>query len=298
MTDHDNRSPDQIQRDIRETQDEMSRTVDQLGNQFTPRNLVNALFDKAEDSNIEARQIIDGARRNPLALGLLSAGAIWLVSDYDARPGAFTSRNNSDSLDDNALPDLDTSYDHDHRSYVAHMSAIERRDGEDDVLYQRRRDDARANYLMIERGHEEDDRSYRQRLDEATEAMRARRDEMADKARCAREDAGQRLAQAKSQVKERSRQGASRVSGMYQDNPMIGGLAAAFVGMIAGSAAPATRRERKALGDQGQRMIDTAKDKAQQMGEQARAKKDEFVTRADDKVRSNETQPHSAMTNA
>ncbi|MEE4538298.1 MAG: DUF3618 domain-containing protein [Erythrobacter sp.] len=298
MTDQDNRSPEEIQRDIRETQDEMSRTVNQLGNQFTPRNLVNALFDKAEDNDVQARQIIDGARRNPLALGLLSAGAIWLVSDYDARPSAFTSRNNSDSSDNNTLPDLDTSYDHDHRSYVAHMNAIERRDGEDDMLYQRRRDDARANYLMIERGHEEDERSYRQRLDEATEGMRARRDEMADKARRAREDAGQRLAQAKSQVKQRSRKGASLVSGMYQDNPMIGGLAAAFVAMIAGSAAPATQRERQAFGEHGERIIDTAKDKAQQMGEQARAKKDELVTKADKKVRPDGTGTRAEMTTA
>lgn len=42
------RDPAEIERDIRRTQDEMSRTVDRIGDQLTPRNLVNALLDKAE----------------------------------------------------------------------------------------------------------------------------------------------------------------------------------------------------------------------------------------------------------
>ncbi|MEM7687476.1 MAG: DUF3618 domain-containing protein [Pseudomonadota bacterium] len=293
MENTDNRSPDQIQRDIKRTQDDMSRTVDKIGDQFTMRNLVNALFDKAEENDVQARKLIDGARRNPLALGLISAGAIWLASDHEARPGSFRSgdRNNSDADDKSwreklseKLPDFDDSHERDHRAYVDHMNLCKPRDNEDDTSYQRRRDYARGTFLMIERRHNEDDAGYRQRLDEATEKLRTKRDEMAERARTAREDATRRMQSASEQAKQRASQGADRITNTYQQNPVIGGLAAALIGMIAGSAAPATAREREVFGDVGEDMVETARQKAQDMGEKARAKKDELVEKADNKV--------------
>ena len=61
-----NDDPAKIERDIRRTQDDMSRTVDKIGDQLTPRNLLNGLLDKADENGIDARYLVDGARRNPL----------------------------------------------------------------------------------------------------------------------------------------------------------------------------------------------------------------------------------------
>jgi ElaB/YqjD/DUF883 family membrane-anchored ribosome-binding protein len=283
MTDHDHtdhRSADAIERDIRETQDDMSRTVNRLGDQFTARNLVNALFDKAEDNDVDARRIYDGARRNPLALGLISAGAIWLVTDYDAHPRAFT----SSSSGSDGLRNRDEDHDHEHRAYLEHMNRIERNRDEDHDLYQRRRDDARGSFLMIERRHEEDDKSYRDRLDEATETMRRRRHEMAESARKRRDEAMTKAREAGSRVSENSRRGAERVAGFYEDNPLIGGAIAAMVGLIAGSSAPATRSERKLMGEHAEHSLDAARHKAKGLGDKARAKKDEAVDRAERKA--------------
>ncbi len=277
------RSPDEIERDIKRTQDDMSRTVDRLGDQFTPRNLVNALLDKAEENDVQARAIYDGARRNPLALGLLSAGAIWLVSDYDAHPKAFNSSNTNQD-DDNGVPDLDTSYERDHRSYIEHMSTVERRDGEDDALYQRRRDDARANFLMIERAHDEDDQSYRKRLDDATNQMRQKRDEMAENARKTRDHAKAKARELRDQVSDRSQRGMRRTSDLYNSNPLVGGAIAALVGLIAGSAAPATRKERQMLANHAESTLDTAKAHGQNLAEKARSKKDAALEKAERKV--------------
>src|SRR3546814_9564052 len=80
MAEQDTRNPAEIEQEIERTQDEMSRTVDRIGDQLTPRNLLNSLLDKAEENDIDARYIVDGARRNPLALGLIAAGGIWLLS--------------------------------------------------------------------------------------------------------------------------------------------------------------------------------------------------------------------------
>ena len=141
MTQTDTRDPDEIEMEIRRTQKDMSRTVDRIGDQMTPRNLLNSLLDKADENGVDARFLLDGARRNPLALALISAGAIWLVSDYDAKPSAFTSNDGNDS-DTGYNPHYD--YDPDHRGYIEHMSRVERLPSEDEVTYQRRRDEARG----------------------------------------------------------------------------------------------------------------------------------------------------------
>ena len=268
MTQTEKRDPDAIERDIRETQDEMSRTVDRLGDQMTPRRLFDSLLDKADENGIDARYLLDGARRNPLALGLISAGAIWLASDYDAKPGAFTS-------DSNDYDDYDDRYDYDpdHRGYVEHMSRIERNPDEDDLAYARRRDEHRGTYLMIERDHDEDHKTYRQRLDDATDKMREKRDSFADSARAGRRD-----------VARRGKRAARKGQQAYYDNPLVGGLAAAVVGAIAGSVVPSTRTERENLGPQGAKALHKAEDKAREAGDKVRTKKDEAVAEADRKM--------------
>lgn len=91
MTDNTtNRSPDEIERDIRATQDDMSRTVEQLGSELTGRNIVKSLVDKAGQSGFDVRYLINAAQRNPLALGLIAAGGLWLFSGSDAKLSAMT----------------------------------------------------------------------------------------------------------------------------------------------------------------------------------------------------------------
>lgn len=81
--------PEAIERDIRQTQEDMSRTVDRIGNQLTARNILSSLLDKADSNDIDARALLDGARRNPLALAMIAGGAIWLASDRDAKLPSF-----------------------------------------------------------------------------------------------------------------------------------------------------------------------------------------------------------------
>ncbi len=144
-----NDDPAAIEADIRRTQDDMSQTVDRIGDQMTLRNVFNALLDKADQNDVDARYLIEGARRNPMALGLIAAGAIWLVSDKDAK---FPTISSGSSRSSNDSDDFDLGgHDIHHRDYVAHMSSVEWRDDEDEMAFQRRRDVARSNFLMCER---------------------------------------------------------------------------------------------------------------------------------------------------
>ena len=272
MSTTDTRDPDQIQREIHRTQNEMSATVDRLGDQFSFRNLVNSLLDKADDSDVDARTMLDTAQRNPLALAMISIGGIWLVSERDARISSFTSGSNEDG---GRTRRYDSSFDHDpdHRGYIDHMTRFERRSDEDEPSYLRRRDEHRGTYLMVERNHDEDHTSYRERLDQASERMRERRDSFAESAR-----------QRRDQLSQAGSQGARRVEQAYEQNPLLGGLAAAFVGAIAASVIPASRTEREYLGPQGAQALDMAGEKARELGEEAREQKDKLVDKADRKL--------------
>lgn len=264
-TTHDD--PAAIEREIRRTQENMSSTVDRIGDQLSIKNVFNALLDKADESNIDARMILDGARRNPVALGLIAAGAIWLVSDKDAKipsmpsMGSKTPKPDSDSHD---------SFSGSHGEYISHMSAIERGTDEDDAVYQRRRDTARSNFFMLERGHEEDESSFRQRLDSMSDKFRDKRRAWANTSTDLQHAA-----------KQKAQFAASKTSDLYSENPLVGGILAAAIGAAFGSALPVTRQEKDNLGSLGQKARDAVGQQTEQLGSIVRDKKDELLEKAD-----------------
>jgi hypothetical protein len=269
MTDttmHDD--PALIERDIRRTQEDMSRTVDKIGDQLTIKNVFNALLDKADENNVDARMLVDGARRNPIALGLIAAGAIWLVSDKDSKFPSMP-KGKSGSSDDFDFDDQDIH----HRDYLSHMSSVEMRDGEDQLAYQRRRDIARSNFFMVERGHDEDDHSFRQRLDGMADKFREKRRAWADS-----------TSQAGTATRQKGQQALSRAQDMYGSNPLVGGILAAAIGAAVGSTAPITRQEQEKLGAIGAKARDAASQQKEQLTSQVREKKDEMLEKADQKL--------------
>jgi hypothetical protein len=283
MNDQTHQDPAEIERDIRHTQEQMSRTVDAIGDQLTPRNLLNAMLDKAETNNVDARMLLDGARRNPLALAMIAGGAIWLVSDNDAKLPKIERHKSK--------PDAGLGLDPHHRDYISHMERVEMRDGEDFATYQRRRDAARANYFMVERGHDEDDHSFRQKLDQAAEAFRNRRHAWADNTlHAGKAAAGSGRAAVGSAV--------GKSQELYGSNPLIGGLVAAAAGAFLGSLLPETETEQQALSGIGDRARSVASEQADQLMSAAREKKDDLVAAAQEHVApASPTQPEDGHAN-
>jgi len=269
--------PAAIERDIRRTQDEMSRTVDRLGDQLTAKNLFNALLDKADENGVDAHYLLDGARRNPIALGLIAAGAIWLVSDKDSKFPSMPHRSKQPKAATKDELDLHGSDVH-HRDYVTHMSSVEMRDGEDPDAYQRRRDQHRANFLMCERRPQEDDHSFRQRLDEMTESFRQKRRAWMESASETGSAASRRTQQLASEASERAQD-------IYSNNPLVGGILAAAVGAALGSVLPVSRQEREKLGSLGEKARDMASEQKDQLTSKAMDKKDELLDKVDEKLR-------------
>ncbi len=261
---NDTQDPAAIERDIRQTQDEMSRTVDKIGDQLTPKNIFNALLAKADENDVDARTLIDGARRNPIALGLIAIGAIWLVSDKDSKIPSL----GSDKPD---TPDYDD--DRSHRDYVSHMSSVEMRADEDSLAYQRRRDMARSTYFMVERRPDEDDHGFRERLDSVADKFREKRRAWADSS-----------GQAGDAAMQKGREAVASTQDAYSNNPLVGGMFAAAVGALFGSALPISRQEQEKLGSLGEQARDLASEKKDELTSQLREKKDELVEKADQKL--------------
>ena len=275
--------PAAIERDIRRTQEDMSRTVDQIGDQLTPKKLFNALLDKADEKGVDTDFLIDGARRNPMALGLIAAGAIWLVSDKDSKfpslPRGKSTGGGRDFEDDRSDHDIH------HRDYVTHMSSFEMRENEEPSAYQRRRDVHRANFLMCERRHDEDDSSFRQRLDEMTDKFREKRRAWSDSASQAGSDASRK-------AQDAARQASERAQDMFAGNPLVTGILAAAVGAAVGSTIPVSRTEQEKLGSLGGKALDAANEGKEALTSQMLEKKDELLEKADQKLQpSSEGQP-------
>ena len=275
--DHES-DPAEIESEIRKTQDQMSRTVERIGDQLSPRNVINALLDKAEDNNIDARYLIDGARRNPLALGMIAGGLIWLVSDQDAK---FPKMGKASSQ-------RTDHHDPSHRDYVSHMERVERMAGEDDGAYYQRRDTARANYFMLERGHEEDETSFKQRLNDVGDSFREKRrgwmdatDHAATAMRDRGNDAMLQAGKIGTSITESAKSGVSRATDAYARNPLIGGLIAAAAGAIAGSTLPLSQVEDNTLADLGESARDVIGEQKDKLVSTARDKKDELLDMID-----------------
>ncbi len=268
----DTQDPAAIEQDIRRTQEDMSRTVDKIGNQLTARNIFNALLDKADENDVDARMVLDGARRNPVALGLIAAGAIWLVSDKDSK-FPTVGGDKSKSFDD------DFSSDHDvhHRDYVSHMSSVEMGEGEDYAAYQRRRDIARANFLMVERNDDEDEPGFRQRLDSMTDSFRQKRRAWSDSSM-------QAGSNAKDVARDTARMAATKTQDFYNSNPLVGGILAAAVGAALGSGLPITRKEQETLGSVGEKARDMAGEQKDQIASRLSDAKDQALEKADEKL--------------
>lgn len=190
-------SADAIERDIEQTQNNISDTVEALQQRLNPRALLDAVLGDEQNGS---QALVAAAKRNPIAVGLIGAGALWLASGQSQ---SMPMRSTSDHANDDRGPKPGRSrrswlrgggHDHRHASYLEHMAKHQPRDGEDDASYQRRRDLARADYFMIDRDHDEPDSTFRQRLNAAQEQFRSSTATFGAKARQAKHDARDSMA--------------------------------------------------------------------------------------------------------
>jgi hypothetical protein len=92
MTDTSNRpGPDEIEKDVRRTQDEIGRTVDRLEEKLTPKEISRSVL--GDDGTDIAEEALEVTRTNPIPVALIAIGIIWLVATSRSGPmKRFTDR--------------------------------------------------------------------------------------------------------------------------------------------------------------------------------------------------------------
>ena len=253
-----NRDPDAIEQDIRQTQDDMSRTVERISDQLSVQNLLGSVFGTGDGGSHDSRKLVEAGKRNPVALAMIAGGFAWLLSGKEAKMPSFGSSGTEGSQQG--------TYDPEHRDYLSYIGQVQPNEGEDQDTYQRRRDLARCNYFMVERQPGEDDTSLRQRLDQATESFRQKRSAFAEQARRAGE-----------QVSSGASHAVDKGQDLYQQNPWAGGLLAAAAGALAGSILPLSRAEQEQLGELGGKVRDMAGEQKERLTSELRERKDQLV---------------------
>ena len=262
--------PANIEIEIERTQNSISRTIDKIGDQLSIKNLFSNISDKIGVNKMDMQILIEKARQNPVGLGLIAGGVIWLISD---KGSAFSSLMPRVSNDNQSSED-----DPHHRGYISHMWGIKQGDEEDIAQYQRRRDTARADFFMIERNIGEDETTFRQRLDSAADKFRDKRRALADGAQ-----------KIQHEVSQTARAAVVRSQKTYMDNPAIGGLVSAALGAVLGAVLPLTKPEEDRMGPLGEHVRDLVDEHASDMVDQVKEKKDQMVGRATDIIQNNTT---------
>jgi hypothetical protein len=85
VTDTTNRpDPDKIEKDVRRTQDEIGRTVDQLEEKLTPKEVTRSVL--GEDGADIAEEALEVTRTNPIPVALIAIGIIWLIATSRSGP--------------------------------------------------------------------------------------------------------------------------------------------------------------------------------------------------------------------
>jgi ElaB/YqjD/DUF883 family membrane-anchored ribosome-binding protein len=85
--DTEGRHPEQIEREIEQTRERMSRDIDALGERLSPRNLAHDAMDSvAQRARRTGTRFIDFVRENPLPVAAVGIGVTWFMTQRSKSP--------------------------------------------------------------------------------------------------------------------------------------------------------------------------------------------------------------------
>jgi len=107
MTNTDNRSSDDIEREVESTRARVTETLEELRSRMTPGQIVDQFVDYARESGGGdfVRNLGQAVRDNPLPVLLIGAGISWLMFS-----GSTAGRSGRGAMDEDYDDDRDRSY--------------------------------------------------------------------------------------------------------------------------------------------------------------------------------------------
>ena len=216
------RTPEDIERQIEATRERMSRDIDELGERLSPDNLKRqakeAITGKAHEvvSNVGAGarrtgfRMMDFIQENTSLVAAMGLGAVWLIQQ----------RNRSEISGDRM-------------ARFAYTGPERRSNGFSGRLADRAND-------------------VRQAIGSATEGVSERAGELRERARERAEELGsgarERARELGHRAQDQTRRARSGLERLMEDNPLAVAAGVAVIGLAAGLLVPETERERRTLG--------------------------------------------------
>jgi ElaB/YqjD/DUF883 family membrane-anchored ribosome-binding protein len=238
--------------EIEQTREDMTTTVEAIGDRLDPANIVSGAKDAVRDATVgkvedmtsqatdffgDARStvqeagggLLDTVRRNPVPALMVGVGLGWLWRSWSSGNG-HGARRSLYRYDDR--PDADSWHDADRSRGAGKTYA----------------DDATWN-----RGG-----SLGDRASDVAGAVGDRMDAVGERF----DAAGERMSEMGDQFGSTAREYASTATQVVTDNVLAAGVVAAAVGATVGLLLPATDTERRVMGDAGSKVIDAAQSTA------------------------------------
>ena len=310
------RTSDEIRREIERKRQEMDRTVDELERRLTPAQMLDHalwMLRGSETGTERARAVADGvvdfAKRHPIPVALMSAGAAWLVAESrrrdDVGPGTYAPAEGrvgpymGDALDRGPLRGDGDAYG---TTAYGGMSGDGAAGGESVVDRARSATGGLTDRVADATGGLKDrvadvtggvgDRVHdagdalrgrvasvgagaRDRLDAVREGTRERvyaaGESVRSTADAARERSAELAWRAREEAALRARQARMRYDATLDENPLALGAAAFGLGLAAGLAVPPTRIENDLMGAKADALKGEARSIATDAARAARA---------------------------
>lgn len=277
MSNTDHRTPDEIERDINDTRAELDATLDALQDRLNPQAAMDQAISYArENGGLFGRNLMEQVRDNPLPALLAGIGLTWLMTARDSGPSASRIGSSFNTV----------------RGGLA-GAASRGGDGAGSAADSVRGSAGAARERMAGASGAAKDR-VSGASDEARERLHGARNAAGARMGAARERAGAAYSGASERAGEMyDRAGDSlRTAGGYaRDNPLMLGMAAAAIGVVAAAMMPRTRTEeeyyepmRERVRDQARDVGERARDAAHEAGHRAIDQAEDKMRKAEDKV--------------
>jgi ElaB/YqjD/DUF883 family membrane-anchored ribosome-binding protein len=233
------KSPEEIELEIEQTRNRLSRDIDQLGNKLSPQNLKEeaksaikgaaqgAASNVGEQARRTGSRLVEVIRENPLPVIAVGAGVTWLL----------TQRSRSE-VSGNRMA-----------RYA--YTGPERRQGENWQSGSGIRGRVGSTVSGVK--------------DSVSEAASG----VAERAGELKERAGERIGELGSEARQRSRRIKTNLQHATEENPLALAIGAAVVGLALGMLLPSTQREDELMGSSRDQLVDRAERTAERVKDAA-----------------------------
>jgi gas vesicle protein len=229
------KSPEEIEREIEQTRNRLSRDIDELGNKLSPQNLKEeaksaikgaaqgAVSNVGEQARRTGSRLVEVIRENPLPVIAVGAGVTWLL----------TQRSRSEVSGD--------------RMARYAYTGPERRQGESWQSGSGIRGRVGSTVSGVK--------------DSVSEAASS----VAERAGELKERAGERIGELGGEARQRSRRIKTNLQHATEENPLALAIGAAVVGLALGMFLPGTQREDELMGPSRDQLVDRAERTAERV---------------------------------